>query len=277
MKQKIKLKYEHKRYVTWLEMKQKPVSLSFGLVFLLSARVVTAAAQERTVGVTEGDWFTYDVNASWNSTDPNAPFPPSAYGDWEIMNGTEWTKITITDVSGTNVSFQGLSHFKNGTEELGGGYIDVDTGDEANATFVLISANLDVNDNLYTSGNYSSWAINETITRAYPDGVRNTNHVNMTYGGSWTVNETECHYYYYINFYWDKETGILVEDSFAVSNQTEEHLTTWSVVSTIVDSSVWIIPEFPAGTSMLVISIILVVTIFGIERRLTKKQPANNN
>jgi hypothetical protein len=253
-------------------MKQKTVLLNFVLVFLLSAMAVTAAAaQERTVGVAEGDWFTYEVNASWNSTDPNAPFPPSAYGDWEIMNGTEWAKVTIMGVSGTNVSLQYVSHYKNGTDEIGSGYIDIDTGDEANATFTLISANLDVNDNLYTSGNYSMWAINETIARTYPDGVRNTNHVNMTYGNSWTVNETECHYYYCINFYWDKETGMLVEDSFEVSNQTEDYLTTWSVVSTIIDSSAWIIPEFPAGSSILVISVILTVTIIGIKRRLAKK------
>jgi hypothetical protein len=258
-------------------MKQKLVLLNFISAFLLSAMVVTAAAaQERTVGVAEGDWFTYEIDASWNSTDPNAPFPPQAYGDWETMNGTEWAKITIGEISGTNISLQYLSHFKNGTEETGDGYIDIDTGDSANAAFTIIAANLDINDNLYTSGNYSTWAINETITRTYPDGVRNTNHVNMTFGNAWAVNETECHYYYYVNFYWDKETGMLVEDSFAESNQTGEYLTTWSVTSTIKDSSAWVIPEFPVGSSILVISVVLTVTIVGIKRRLTKKQSNNN-
>jgi hypothetical protein len=259
-------------------MKLKTVLLNFVLAFLLSAMVVTAAAQERTVGVAEGDWFTYGIDASWNSTDPNLFSPSSVYGEWDVMNGTEWAKITIGEVSGTNISLQYLSHFKNGTEEIGEGYIDIDTGDSANAAFTIISANLDVNDNLYTTGNYSTWVINETIARTYPDGVRNTNHVNMTYGNSWTVNETDCHYYYSINFYWDKETGILVEDSFAVSNQTEECLTTWSVVSTLTDSSAWVIPEFPAaGTSILVISVILTVTVLGIKRRLAKNQSTNNN
>jgi hypothetical protein len=259
-------------------MNKKLVLLNFISAFLLSTMVVTtAAAQERTVGVAEGDWFTYEIDASWNSTDPNAPFPPQAYGEWETMNETERVKMTIMDVSGTNVSFQYLMDYKNGTEGIGDGYIEVDTGNNANATLMLIAANLGVNDTLYTSGEYSMWTINETITRTYPDVVRNTNHVNMTYGHSWTVNETECHYYFSVNFYWDKETGMLVEDSFEESNQTEEYLTTWSLVSTIIDSSVWVIPEFPAGSSMLIIAVIVTVTIISIERRLTKKQPTNHN
>jgi len=253
-------------------MKQKIVLLNFVLVFLLSAMVVTAAAaQQRTVGVAEGNWFNYEVDVSWNSTDPDAIFPPLDYEDWESVNATEWGKITVIGVSGTNVSVQYLSHFKNGTEEVGDGYMDVDTGDEANATLTVISANLGVNDNIYTSGNYSTWAINETIARTYPDGVRNTNHINMTYGNSWTENETQCHHYYSMNFYWDKETGILVEDSFEFSNQTEEYLTTWSVASIITDSSVWTVPEFPSWSSIVIISVILTVTIIGIKRRLAKK------
>jgi hypothetical protein len=259
-------------------MKQKVVLLNFVLAFLLSTMVVTAAAaQERTVGVTEGDWFNYGINSSWNSTDPNVLSPPSAYGDLETVNETEWVKMTITGVSGTNVSVRYLTHYKNGTEEIGDGYMDVDTGDEANAALTIISANLGVNDNLYTSGDYSTWTINETITRTYPDGVKNTNHINMTYEFSWTLNETEIYFFQAVNLYWDKETGVLVEDSFEVYNQTGEYLTTWSVGSRITGSTVWTIPEFPAYSSILIISIILTVSIIAIEQRLTKKQPTNNN
>jgi hypothetical protein len=259
-------------------MKLKPVLSPLISAFLLSAMVVTGAvAQERTVGVAEGDWFIYGLDISWNSTDPDVIFSPSEYGDWERANVTEWVKMTVTAVSGTNVSVQYLTHFENGTEEIGYGYIDVDTGDEANGTLALISVNLGVNDSIYASGDYSMWAINETITRTYPDGVRNTNHINMTYEFSWTINELHCYLYQFINLYWDKETGILVEDSFEMTNQTGPYLTTLSVVSTITDSSAGVIPEFPVGPSMLVISIILSVTIFSVERRLTKKQPANSN
>jgi len=259
-------------------MKQKLVLLNFISVFLLSAMVVSAAAaQQRTVGVTEGSWFKYEVEVNWNSTDPDVLFPPMDDEEWEITKATEWVKMTVTGVSGTNVSLQYLCHFKNGTEENGEDYVDVETGDGANATLTIISANLGVNDTLYTSGDYSTWAINETITRTYPDGVRNINHLNFTYEYSWAINETEYYFYQSLNLYWDKETGILVEESFELYDQAGEYLTIWTTASKLADSSVWVIPEFPAGSSMLVISVILTVTIISIERRLTKKQPTNNN
>jgi hypothetical protein len=239
--------------------------------------VVTAAtAQERTVGVAEGDWFSYEIIVSWESTSPDE-LPPPSYGDWERMNGTEWAKITITDVSGTNVSFQYLTHYKNGTEETGNGYIDVDTGDSAQGAFTIIAANLDVNDSVYTSGDYSTYTINETRTRAYQDGVRNTNHLNMSHELSWTIGETDYSFCQTSNFYWDKETGVLAEDIIDFHNQTGEHQTTLSIATRVTDSNVWVVPEFPVGSSMLVIAVIVTVTIISIEHRLTKKQPTDNN
>lgn len=259
-------------------MKPKLILSTFISAFLLSAMVVTGTvAQERTVGVAEGDWFTYELDAIWNSTDPDTPFPPLDYGDWEIMNGTEWVKMTITGVSGTNISFQYLTHYKNGTEEIGYGYIDVDTGEEADGALTVISANLGVNDSIYASGDYSTWAINETVTRTYPDGVRETNHINMTYEFSWTTNELHYRLYQSINLYWDKETGILAEDSFEITNQTGPYLTTWAVTSRITDSSAGVIPEFPAGSSMLAIAVIVTVIAISIERRLIKNQSTNHN
>jgi hypothetical protein len=259
-------------------MKPKLILSTFISAFLLSAMVVTAAAaQERTVGVAEGDWFTYEIYANWNSTDPDTPFPPLDYGDWETINGTEWVKMTIMGVSSTNVSFQYVNHYKNGTEETGNGYIDVDSGDEVNGTFTLISANLGVNDSIYASGEYSTYMINETATRTYPDGVRNTNHINMTYEFSWTINELHYRLYQSINLYWDKETGILAEDSFEITNQTGPYLTTWAVTSRITDSSAGVIPEFPAGSSMLAIAVIVTVIAISIKRRLTKNQSTNHS
>jgi len=170
-----------------------------------------------------------------------------------------------------------LTHYKNGTEEIGYGYIDVDTGEEADGALTVISANLGVNDSIYASGDYSTWEINETVTRTYPDGVRETNHINMTYEFSWTTNELHYRLYQSINLYWDKETGILAEDSFEITNQTGPYLTTWAVTSRITDSSAGVIPEFPAGSSMLAIAVIVTVIAISIERRLIKNQSTNHN
>jgi hypothetical protein len=251
-------------------MKKKIVLLTLVSVFLMC--VTMTSAQERVVGVTAGDWFEYDtVDISWSSNDPDAMFPPSGYEWLEGMNETEWTQTSVVDISGMNITCQTMTHFKNETEETSGGYIDIDTGTNVNMTFMAISANLDVNDTIYTSGPYSSLAINETLVRAYPDSVRDTNHLNVTSGPySGTINETQYYYYYAMNFYWDKSTGILVEDSFEQINQTGEYLTTWSALFRIGESNVWVVPEFPMWTSMLPVLTALTVTIYVCKRRPLK-------
>lgn len=186
------------------------------------------------------------------------------------MNQTEWMLMSIVDVSGTNISLQGVAHYKNGTEEPSGGYVDIDTGGSENVTGMVISANLDVNDTVYTSGDFSTWRINETIVRTYPDEVRNTNHVNMTYEHSYTLNETQYYFWLSINFYWDRSTGILVEESFEQISQTGEYLTTWSVLLRITESDVWVVPEFSTLTSILLVFIVITTAIGIYKRRILK-------
>lgn len=243
-------------------MSKKIVLLTLVLAFLLSAMVVTSSAQLRTVGVTVGDWIKFgDVNVSWSSNDPNATKVP--YGmDLERFNETEWGKGQIMQVSGTNVTLQYTERFKNGTEETSSVWIDVDTGD-GNATFMLIAANLNENDAVYTSGDYSNYLLNETMTRVYPGSTREINHINMTYGPyNYTIPpDTEVYFFYSMNFYWDKATGILVEDSFEMTNQTGEYLTVWSIDFRISESNVWVIPEFPSLTSIVLILVVLTTAI----------------
>lgn len=231
-------------------------------VFLLSAMVVTSVvAQLGIVGVVAGNWFKYGTfDVDWSSNDPNATFPPSGWEVFVDLNETEWALIRVEDVSGTNVTIQQTAHFKNGTEMIEGGYVDIDAGD-GNASLVVVSANLNVNDAFYTSGSYSTWKINETIVRAYPDGARETNLLNMTYEHSWTVNETQNYYYFTMNLYWDKLTGILVEDCYEVINQTGEYLTTWSALSRITESNVLVVPEF---LSFLILPLFMAVTLLVI-------------
>lgn len=252
-------------------MNKRIVLLTSVSVFLLSAMVVTLAlAQTRVVGVNVGDWFKYsDIAVNWSSNDPNATFPPSGWEWLEETNETEWMRISVEQVSGTNITLQMLTHYGNGTEETSGGHGDIDTGD-GNMTFMAISADLNANDTIYSSPEWSDMKINETITRTYPDGVRETNHLNMTYEYSYTLNETEYYYYTSQNFYWDRESGIFVESYFEVTNQTGEYLTTWSSLARITDSNVWVIPEFPTYTSVVLAFAILTVSTVMIKRRLLK-------
>jgi len=234
--------------------------------------VVTSSAQTRTVGVASGNWFKYgEINVTWSSNDPNAP--KAWYGmNFEEYNETAWVSAEITGVSGKNVTMQYVVHFKNDTDETASSWVNVETGD-GNATSMLISANLGVNDTLYTSGPYSIWTINETITRTYVSGPRETNHINLTYGPyNYTIPpDTEVYYYYSMNFYWDKLTGFLVEDNFEIMNQTGEYITEWSLQFRVSESNVWVVPEFPSWIPVLTLFIVLTSAIVVYKRRLVEK------
>jgi len=246
-------------------MNKKIVLLTLVSVFSLSAMVVTSSAQPRIVGVNVGDWFKYgDITINWSSNDPNATFPPPGYEGWEELNETEWMSYSVEDISGTNITFQSTEHFKNGTERTESGYIDIDAGG-GNMTYMAISANLDVNDTVYTSVDYT-WKINETVVRTYPNSVRDTNHLNMTM--TWIFNETQL--FTGVNFYWDKSTGIFVECSIEARNQTGDYLTTWSSLMGITDSNKWVVPEFPTWMSILILFVVITFATAIYKRRLLR-------
>lgn len=207
--------------------------------FLLLALVVEASATTRTVGVSVGNTFTYGITVSWSSNDTSATFPSNLVD----YNNTQWGKINITAISGTNVTGQMTSHYKNGTEKTQGGWVDVNTGNSENLTENVISANLAQGDSMYNSSLYNTYVINNTVTRTYLGVGRQTNHLNYTYPNGST------------NLYWDKTTGILVEILLESINQTSQYTTTSSVDIQITSSNVWTVPEFPTWTPALLILI----------------------
>lgn len=243
-------------------MGKKIVLLTLFLVFLLFARVMTASATTRIVGVSVGDWFKYgDITVNWSSNDPSATFPEM----YKELNKTKWVVAIVTAISGTNITGQLTTHYVNGTETTFGGWVDIDTGNGENLTIALISANLVAGDTIYTSAD-STMMVNETIPRTYLSGVRETNHMNNT----WTTSQWQGDYYFSMNFYWDRLTGVFVEMSVQSRNQTAAYTTTFSARMAITESNVWVVPEFPTWTSILVLFVVLTFTIAVYKRRQTK-------
>jgi hypothetical protein len=75
----------------------------------------------------------------------------------------------------------------------------------------------------------------------------------------------------FTNYYWDRSTGILVEYSYKVIEQVGEYITTLSTSYRIIESNVWIVPEFPTWTSAILILAVLTVAIAVYKPRLHKK------
>jgi hypothetical protein len=235
---------------------------------MLSTMVVTlVVAQPRTVGVTVGDWFKYgDITGSWSSNDPNSTRPSGWISE---VNETEWILMSIEDVSGTNITVQSIIHFTNGTEITEGGYADIDTGD-GTMTFIAISANLNANDTIYSSPGYSTQKINETITRTYPDGVRDTNYMNITS----EHNVTGFYQYVSMSWYWDRSSGIFVEMSQDYTSHTGNYTTTGSVLFKITESNVWVIPEFPPFLILPLFMIITLLIVIIYKRKISVSKRA---
>jgi len=234
------------------------IKLLLTLLFLLwSAIVSMSLSQGRIVGVQEGDYFRYaDFEVNWTSTDPNATFPPHGE-EWIVeMNKTKWMSLSVQNISHTFISFQRVKHFEDETEKIDEGIVDVDTG-LGEMGFFAISANLDANDSVYTGIAYSAWKINRTTIRAYPDSSRETNHLNMS--REYLV-DTNGKIRVSKNYYWDRTSGILVERSYEEIEQIGEYITIVEISYRLVESNVWVVPEFSAYTLI----ITLIVTTIGI-------------
>jgi hypothetical protein len=235
-----------------INMNGRIVLLSLISIFLLFALVVEASAQSRTVGVSVGDKFRYNIIVTWSSNDTSAT-PPS---DVVEANNTQWLDFTVTAISGTNITTQLTSHMKNNTEFTGSGWKDVNTG-SGNLSMFFISANLNEGDLVYAS---SSYKINETVPRTYLGGVRDTNHFNMT---SPVIGMSQ-------SIYWDKSTGVFVELLMETTTNMGAYTTTWSIGYQIVSSDLWVVPEFPSWTPLLLILISVTSATIVIGRQ---KQP----
>lgn len=240
------------------------VFLASFLVLFPSAIARTSLAQTRTVGVNPGQWFKYgDVSFNWSSNDTGASFPDSM----REMNDTLWMQGDVVSVVQTNVTLQMIAHYRNGTEEVSGGWVDVDTGEGDNATIMLISSDLGVNDSIYTSGYSSTWRINETVPRMYTFEYRDTNHLNMSSGYSYMGNSINYSY----NLYWDKTTGILMEESVVFTNQTGVYHSEWSLLVKMTETNIWVIPEFPSVLMLPLFMATTLLTAIFLKRRYRKQ------
>jgi hypothetical protein len=206
------------------------------LAFIIFTNLGFQSAQVAVPGVTEGDVFTYDVMGLWSSTDPNATMPES----FLQLNMTEWYRVTVTGVSGTEVSIDTTWRFTNGTELKGTGSVNVETGISYGGFWAIYATNLNANDLVRPLGPDRS-TVNETITREYgAGGTRETNRVSLvlqyydaddpTFSTTWTE---------YSNTHFDRQTGMLVELR-DINMYTNPQQTT-TIVWKIKESNVWTI------------------------------------
>jgi len=259
------------------------VFVLLGSVLVLGALFSCVVAENRAAGVVVGDWFKYgDFKAYFNSNDPYADpilSYPSTLGFLNEANETEWMLMLVENISSPSFPFDPshyvytihlstTKHLKNGTETVEAGFVSLEDG-WGNMAFKVVAANLDVSDDAYI---VHSGKIDSTMNRTYPNGVRETNHMRMTYNmtdirylDSETLNGTRDEIQ---DYYWDRVTGVLVEYSFYLSEEAGNWSSSWSMSYRLMESNTWIVPEHFTTLTLLVTFAFLALLILLSKRRL---------
>jgi PKD repeat protein len=196
---------------------------------------VVGEPQERIVGVQVSDWVKYgNFHAGWTSNDPAAQDPPH---DLIEHNNTEWVTNTVQIINDTEITFETVTHYKNGTETTSFSDIDIDNGD-GTGLFMFVSADLEPLDSVYNSTDFYGTWINETIALVYANALRRTNHLKAT-AQEYALTEMEQNLAYGIEYFWDRTTGILSERIGTFANITGSFETAYVRSEVLIDTSLW--------------------------------------
>jgi hypothetical protein len=184
------------------------------LVLIISVIVVLAtifATQTPTeaaiTALRAGDVFTYDIIGFASVNDTNVTIPER----FLELNMTEWYRVTVASVSGPELSFNTTWRFINGTEIENSNKINLVTGINNPAFWAMYPANLTTRSLVRPEGSDGVF-VNETETRNYKGGARETNIISLQNQFVDTDDPTQSRTYYdYLYVHFDRQTGVLVE------------------------------------------------------------------
>jgi len=213
---------------------KKTAAILFFLMLICVSGIGSAFAQTSvSAGISQGDSFKYDLKYLWSSTNP-ADVAPS---DWVTKNQTDFFQVNVDVAVDTALRLTTIWRFLNGTE-LSGTQIE-EVGNNTSTGFIYIyAANLNAGGYLFPLATDLPFIINNTMFRIYENNEpRAINHIQ--------VNRTDLadREYSYMDLYFDKETGVLVEATLTevYSNQPRQ---TYTTKITIKESSLWNIVLF---------------------------------
>jgi hypothetical protein len=199
---------------------------------------VTPAPPPPEAGVKAGDWIKVDYAIT--GAPSGTPLP-------------QWLKVEFLTVEGTNATVRVTMHMSDGTEQNATAPVDiVDGGGEAfGLSGFVIPANLTAGDIVYMSG-YGNVTIAGETTRSYAGASRTVVYASLSQYGT------------QLTYYWDKQTGIIVEASTTSGSMTGTGKAT--------ETNMWqATPGFPIDPIMLsapiAIVVVAVIALFLIRRR----------
>jgi len=197
----------------------------FGILLLfLMGTSAFEALSEVQVGVKSGDWIKIEYTVSgWPS---GQSYP-------------EWLKIEFLTVNGTNATVRITMHMSDGTEQTDTGSINIGMGNQIMGfSGVVIPANSKKGDSVYMTG-FGNVTIEGEETRTYAGASRTVVYASFSQYGS------------QLTYYWDKQTGVMVEASMSSGNI--------SATAKATETNIW--EAGPSGFPLDPIYIIIIVVV----------------
>jgi hypothetical protein len=179
-------------------MKNAKISIMF-LLFLCSVLVVNASSSFN-IGVKSGDWMKYDYQETFG------------------MGGEHWQTIEFLNIVGTNVTIRVTIHMSTGIEMNQTRTIDLSSEDNFLDTIFfgvrayIIPSNLEIGASVYL-GEFGNQTIAGETTGNVAGVDRMLVYANFSQTGSLCT------------FYWDKQTGVLVQGTMSAASLTKTVLT----------------------------------------------------
>jgi hypothetical protein len=212
-----------------------------------------AQAQSISPGVRPGMAFDYTLASYWSSSDSTYNAIPQ---ELLVINYTTHVEVRISSVNNTHVATANPWYYKDETSNLERGATNLFTG-EGYGFVGIIAANLKVGDKIHPNGN-DDLKVLDTTTRNYGGSVnRATNHVRVENKDE-VIGITGIR-----DLYFDKETGILVEQIDTTETIKAPFVTskiTWKLtfVSGVDD---WTISDALPTIYVLLMAVVMVVAV----------------
>ncbi len=234
------------------------------LAVVIFGSMTQALAQSRVPGVKTGDEFIYTVYSTWKSDNASA-IMPSGLSEY---NNTSQFKVQVSVVQGVNATATYTWDFVNGTQMPFLLTQDVESGQSFYHSYIappleiFVGANLNAGDVLHPTGN-DTFTINQTISRAYAGGSRDTNVIEVVIPIQQNETDTTVVGSTTDRFYIDKATGVIVEQDAIIQhdeNPEEKITVTW----TLKETNVWdATPPIELSPTILVpiVAVVVVVVI----------------
>ncbi len=258
----------------------RKLTTTITLIALLCAGIAgQALAQTRVAGVKSNDYFVYSISSNWRADNASEPVPA-----WLAeYNNTSQYRVQIGLVSGVNVTSTHTWDFKNGTQIPYLLTIDIESGaptylsGRAPPFEGIVGANINAGSLLHPAGN-DSVTVNQTTTRNYAAGVRDTNVVQLTSPIQnstidpitnatvlVTIGNED------VTYSIDKATGILVEQKTTIEslNPKETAIITW----TLKQTNLWDASPSTGNLSLIIIIVIVAVVIAVAAVVIFKRKP----